>query len=119
MKRDDDLDREIHAHLDEEARERRQEGMDEPESIYAARRSFGNATLVKEEIRNMSRWSSLEQCWQDVRYGARLLVKNPAVSGIAILTLALGIGANTAIFSLVEGLMLRPFPYPEAERIVV
>jgi putative ABC transport system permease protein len=119
MKRDDDLDREIRAHLDEEARERRQDGMDEPQSIDAARRTFGNATLVKEEIRNMSRWTSLEQAWQDVRYGARLLVKNPAVSGIAILTLALGIGANTAIFSLVEGLMLKPFPYPEAERIVV
>lgn len=70
MKRDDDLDREIRAHLDEEARERRQDGMDEPESIYTARRTFGNATRVKEEIRNMSRWTSLEQGWQDLRYGA-------------------------------------------------
>src|SRR5436305_1160141 len=67
----------------------------------------------------MSRWIRLEQCWQDVRYGARLLLKEPAVTGIAILTLALGIGANTAIFSLVNGLMIKPFPYPAAERIVV
>ena len=115
----DDLEREIHAHLEEEARERRAEGMAECEAGLAARRAFGNPTWVKEEIRNMSRWTSMEQWWQDVRYGARLLVKNPAVSGVAVLTLALGIGANTAIFSLVEGLMMKPFPYPEAERIVV
>src|SRR4051812_13278934 len=108
MRRDDDLDREIRGHLEEEARQQRDDGTAEQDSVYAARRAFGNATLVKEEIRNMSRWTSLEQCWQDLRYGARLLVKNPAVSAIAILTLALGIGANTAIFSLVEGLILKP-----------
>jgi putative ABC transport system permease protein len=119
MDPEDDLEREIRAHLDEEARERREAGMSDRDAAFAARRAFGNTTLVREEIRNMSRWTSIEQCWQDLRYGARLLVKNPAVSIVAVLTLALGIGANTAIFSLVQGLMLKPFPYPEAGRIVV
>src|SRR5690349_19139434 len=81
----DDLDRENRSHLNEEARQQRDDGASPHDAVNAARRAFGNPTLVKEEIRSMSRWSSLEQSWQDVRYGARLLLRAPSVTFIAVL----------------------------------
>ena len=114
----DDLDRELRTHLDQEAEELREGGLSPEEARYAALRTFGNPTRVKEEIHDMSPWLLLEQLGQDVRFALRTLRKNAAFTTVAILSLALGIGANTAVFSLVSGVLLKSLPYPEPERLV-
>jgi putative ABC transport system permease protein len=117
--RERDLDRELRAHLELETEERQAAGVEAREARDAAQRAFGNTTWVKEATRDMWGWASLEQFSQDVRYGSRLLLRSPALTVVAVLTLALGIGADTAIFSLVEGLLLKPLPYRNAEQLVV
>ncbi|HYL73213.1 MAG TPA: ABC transporter permease [Bryobacteraceae bacterium] len=112
-----ELDEEIRAHLELELEEHRAAGMPADEARYTARRTFGNVTLAKEESRDMWIYRSLEIFLQDVRFGLRMLVKNPGFTIVAVLTLALGIGANTAIFSLVNVLMLKSLPYAHPERM--
>jgi predicted permease len=118
QQQEDDLAREIRNHLDLEAEEHRSAGAVGDEARYAAMRALGNETRLKEEVRAMWTWTSLETFGKDLRFAARMLLKNPGFTAVAILTLGLGIGANTAIFTVVNGLMIKPLPYKDSERIV-
>ena len=116
---DKELDAEIRNHLDEAIRDRMERGETPDEARAKALREFGNIGLVKEITREMWGWGTLERLGQDVRFGWRMLRKNPGFSLIAILTLALGIGANSTIFSFFNGILLRSLPYQEPDRIVL
>ena len=93
--------------------------MSPADAAAAARRQFGNQTILRETRSDMQTIPALENLARDLRYGARLLARSPGFTAVALLTLALGIGATTAIFSFVEALLIRPLPYPDAARLVV
>jgi predicted permease len=112
-----DLSESIREHLDEKIDELMEDGMSREEATRAARREFGNVTVIEERSREVWQWPALESVWADVKYAFRRLKKTPGFTATVILTLALGIGANTAVFSVVNSILIRPLPYPRSEEL--
>ncbi len=116
--REQDLERELLSDLELEAEEQQNQGLSPEEARYAAQRAFGNATHVKEEVREMWSWTGWDIVVQDVRYAWRNLRKSPGFTATAILTLALGIGASTAVFTVVDSVLLKPLSYHDSGSLV-
>src|SRR4029453_5724506 len=114
---EDELESELTFHLEKEIEENIARGMGPEDARQAALRSFGGVQRVKEESRDQRGVRFVEELWQDLRFGERILLKNSGLTCVAALTLALGIGANTAIFSIIEAVMLRPLPYQNSDRL--
>src|SRR5262245_1318311 len=117
-KLDQELEDEIRAHLEMQIEDNLRQGMSPDEARYQALRKFGGVEQVKESYRDRRSLAVVDSALWDLRYALLMLRRNPGFAAVAVLTLALGIGANTAIFSMFEGVVLAPLPYREAERLI-
>ncbi len=113
-----DLSDEMQQHLEEKIGELVANGMSKKDAVPAARRQFGNLSLTEENSRDVWRWLSIENFFADVRYGLRMLRRNPVFTAVGLLTIAIGIGANAAVFSVVNSVLLKPLHYPNSEELV-
>ncbi|MBV9405961.1 MAG: ABC transporter permease, partial [Acidobacteriaceae bacterium] len=118
-KRDADVERELQSDLDLEAEEQRERGVSPEEARYAALRAFGNGTLIREQTRAVWTWNGLENLLRDVRIGVRMLLRAAGFSMIAVLVMALCIGATTSLFTVVRSVLLRPLPFRDPDRLVM
>src|SRR5689334_9258704 len=112
-----ELREELQFHLEEEIEERRREGLRDGHAYWAARRELGNRTAVEEGTRAVWGWTLVEQFFQDIRYAARTMLRNRVFAALALLSLALGIGANTVIYSFMDSILLRTLPVPHPESL--
>ena len=118
-KRDADLERELRSDLQLEEEEQREGGISGEEARYAALRAFGNPTLIREQTRAIWSWNWLESLARDLRFSLRTLLRTPGFTVLAILVMALGIGANVALFTVVRGVLLTPLPFHDPDRLVM
>src|SRR5258708_33449812 len=118
-KRDADLERELRSELELEEEEQREGGVSEEDARYEALRAFGNPTLIREQTLAIWSWNWLESLARDLRFGLRTLCRTTGFTVIAILVMALGIGANVALFTVVRGVLLKPLPFHDPDRLVM
>src|SRR5580698_7130695 len=118
-KRDADVERELQSDLELEEEEQREHGVSPEEARYAALRSFGNPSLIGEQTRGVWSWSGLQSLLRDLRISIRTLFRSPGFSVLAVLVMALCIGAATSLFTVVRSVLLRPLPFRDPDRLVM
>ena len=118
-RKSDDFGSEIQSHLELEIDHLKQQGLSEEDARTAARRRFGNVTRATEQFYESGRWQWADTLWRNIRFGLRMIGRSPGSSVVAILVLALGIGATTAIFTLLNAVLLRSLPVQQPDQLVL